>query len=160
MREDIRNEAVVVAMSGGVDSAAAAMILADQGAKVIGISMQVWDYRAGGSESRATCCAPADFDDAREVAAKFDFPYSVFDFDDSFEKSVINPFVNSYLEGKTPNPCLECNRKVKFRELRKRAASLGAAKVATGHYAQIKKLPSGALGLFTGRDRNLSLIHI
>ena len=152
---DLKDQSVVVAMSGGVDSAAAAMMLAEQGAKVIGISMQVWDYReGGGSESRATCCAPADFDDAREVATKFDFPYYVFDFEDSFEKSVIQPFVDSYLAGETPNPCLECNRKVKFRELRKRAASLGASRVATGHYAQIKRLSNGSLGLFTGRDKN------
>ena len=155
MVAELKDQSVVVAMSGGVDSAAAAMMLAEQGVNVIGISMQVWDYReGGGSESRATCCAPADFDDAREVASKFDFPYYVFDFEDSFKKSVIEPFVDSYLAGETPNPCLECNRRVKFRELRKRAASLGASRVATGHYAQIKELEDGTLGLFTGRDKN------
>lgn len=152
--ESLRDQPIVVAMSGGVDSAAAAVLLAEQGARVIGISMQVWDYRGGnGNASRATCCAPADFNDAREVAEKSDFPYYVFDFEDSFEESVISPFVQSYLEGKTPNPCLECNRKVKFRELRRRAASLGSEYVATGHYAQIKKLPNGRLGLFTGADQ-------
>ncbi len=153
--KNLSGQTVVVAMSGGVDSAAAAILLNKAGAKVVGVSMQVWDYRAGGGNaSRATCCSPADFNDAREVAEKADFPFYVFDFEDSFSESVINPFVKSYLEGKTPNPCLECNRKVKFRELRKRASGLGAEFVATGHYAQVKDLPSGEKGLFTGADQN------
>lgn len=146
-------EKVVVAMSGGVDSAAAALLLQEQGYDVVGISMQVWDYRrGGGNEKRATCCAPADFEDAREVSRRGEFPYYVFDFEESFEESVINPFVNSYLKGETPNPCVECNRKVKFKELRRRAAALGADYVATGHYAQIKPKSDGTLGLFTSKD--------
>ena len=146
-------ETVVVAMSGGVDSAATALLLQDLGHSVIGISMQVWDYREhGGNKNRATCCAPADFDDARVVAERYEFPFYVFDFEDSFEEKVIEPFVKSYLRGETPNPCLECNRKVKFRELRQRARTLGASVVATGHYAQIRTLADGSLGLFTGRD--------
>ncbi len=144
---------IVVAMSGGVDSSAAAIMLKEQGHSVIGISMQVWDYRKNnGNAKKATCCAPADFEDARDVASANDFPFYVFDFEESFYDSVISPFVKSYVEGYTPNPCLECNRKVKFRELRKRAKSLGANIVATGHYAQIKKLPDGSFGLFTGLD--------
>ena len=146
-------ERVIVAMSGGVDSCAAALILAEAGYDVVGISMQVWDYRKnGGNAKRATCCAPSDFDDAREIADARDFPYYVFDFEDSFHDSVIQPFVNSYLQGLTPNPCLDCNRKVKFRELRRRAASLGSDLVATGHYAQIRPLADGTLGLFTSVD--------
>jgi len=153
--ENMDGQTVVVAMSGGVDSAAAALMLHQAGARVVGISMQVWDYRAGGgNSSKATCCSPADFNDAREVADKCGFPFYVFDFEDSFSESVINPFVKSYLEGKTPNPCLECNRKVKFRELRRRAATLGADMVATGHYAQIKTLNNGEAALFTGADLN------
>lgn len=144
---------VVVAMSGGVDSSAAAVLLAEQGYDVVGVAMQVWDYRKnGGNAKRATCCAPGDFDDARHVAHIGDFPFYVFDFEDSFHEAVIAPFVKSYLGGSTPNPCVECNRKVKFKELRKRAKSLGAQKVATGHYAQIKTLPDGTLGLFTSKD--------
>jgi len=150
-----QGERIVVAMSGGVDSAAAALMLKKQGYDVIGISMQVWDYRNhGGNSKRATCCAPADFEDAREVSRQGDFPYYVFDFEDSFEESVITPFVNSYLKGETPNPCVECNRKVKFKELRRRASTLGAQKVATGHYAQIKPKADGSLGLFTSKDTN------
>jgi len=151
-RVDTR-ELVVCAMSGGVDSSAAALLLDEQGYRVVGISMQVWDYRKnGGASSRATCCSPADFEDARTVAASKGIPFYVFDFESSFKGAVIDPFVRSYLEGETPNPCLECNRKVKFKELRNRARALGAEKVATGHYAQILELPEGGYGLFTGAD--------
>ena len=148
-------KSAVVAMSGGVDSCASALMLIDQGYDVVGISMQVWDYRNNnGNAAKATCCAPADFDDARKVAEYYGFPYYVFDFEDSFEEAVIKPFVDSYVRGLTPNPCLECNRKVKFRELRRRAASLGFDVVATGHYAQIKQLDDLSLGLFTGKDQS------
>lgn len=144
---------VVVAMSGGVDSTAAACLLVEQGFEVIGISMQVWDYRKHATSCHAiTCCAPSDFDDAREVAAKIGFPYYVFDFEDSFYEKVINPFISTYLEGKTPNPCLNCNRYVKFSSLRARAKTLGASIVATGHYAQIIKKEDSSWGLFTGKD--------
>ncbi len=149
-------EKIVVAMSGGVDSCAAALMLSEQGYDVVGISMQVWDYRKnGGNASRATCCAPSDFDDARIIAEKADFPYYVFDFEDSFREAVISPFVNSYLKGVTPNPCLNCNRYVKFKELRGRAKALGANRVATGHYAQIKKKgkeEDSKLALYTSID--------
>lgn len=146
-------ERVVVAMSGGVDSCASALLLCEQGYSVIGVAMQVWDYRKnGGNATRATCCAPSDFDDAREIAFSKDFPFYVFDFEDSFYQSVIKPFVDSYVSGRTPNPCLDCNRKVKFRQLRDRAESFGANKVATGHYAQIKEKKDGSLGLFTSVD--------
>ena len=146
---------IVVAMSGGVDSAASALLLRDAGHPLVGIAMQVWDYRQnGGSSSRATCCAPADFEDARKVADFAEFPFYVFDFEESFRKAVISPFVDSYVNGFTPNPCLDCNRKVKFKMLRERAKSLGIDTIATGHYARIKELPSGELGLFTALDLN------
>ena len=148
-----QGETVVVAMSGGVDSCAAALMLAEAGYSIVGISMQVWDYRKNnGNAKKATCCAPADFQDARGVAAKKGFRFYVFDFEESFHEAVIAPFVASYLNGLTPNPCLECNRKVKFRELRKRALALGAKKVATGHYAQVKRLDEDNWGLFTALD--------
>lgn len=144
---------IVVAMSGGVDSCATALLLADAGRDILGVAMQVWDYRRnGGSASRATCCAPSDFDDAREIADTRGFPFYVFDFEDSFFKAVIRPFVDSYLAGKTPNPCLDCNRRVKFHELRERARAFEASHVATGHYARIREKGGGLLGLYTARD--------
>lgn len=144
---------VVVAMSGGVDSAAAALMLAEQGWFVVGVAMQVWDYsQHGGSHSRRSCCAPSDFNDARAVADKADFPFYVFDFEESFRENVVEPFISSYLKGYTPNPCLDCNRKVKFSALRRRAAAMGIPFVATGHYAQIKDKDDRTKGLFTSCD--------
>ena len=145
-------------MSGGVDSAAAALLLSQAGHPVVGVSMQVWDYRKntanhGVNAKKATCCAPADFNDAREVADKLGFPYYVYDFEGSFEKEVIAPFVDAYLNGETPNPCILCNQKVKFSVLRERAALLGAEYVATGHYAQILQRADGSKGLYTAADR-------
>lgn len=135
---------VVVAMSGGVDSSVAAYLLAQEGVSCLGISMQVWDYRNnGGACTRATCCAPDDFTDARKVAGKVGIPYYVFDFEKTFRKEVIDNFVETYKRGETPNPCVECNNKVKFRSLRDRATALGCSHVATGHYAQIKKDEKG-----------------
>lgn len=154
MDTSVTADRIVVAMSGGVDSCATALLLVEQGHSIMGVAMQVWDYRKnGGNATRATCCAPSDFDDAREIADSRGFPFYVFDFEDSFYDSVIQPFINSYLEGKTPNPCLDCNRKVKFAQLRARALALGATKVATGHYAQIRQKGDGSYGLYTSVDR-------
>lgn len=141
----MENKRIAVAMSGGVDSSVAAYILKNEGLDPLGISMQVWDYRNnGGSCSRATCCSPDDFTDARRVAGKINIPYYVFDFEKTFEREVISKFVRTYESGETPNPCVDCNSKVKFHELRQRASALGCAKVATGHYAQVKHTDSGS----------------
>ena len=135
---------IVVAMSGGVDSSVAALLMKEAGYDVVGISMQVWDYRQnGGCDSKATCCSPDDFTDARKVADVVGVPYYVFDFESSFREKVIDKFINTYKTGNTPNPCIDCNNNVKFAELRERALSLGCAGVATGHYAQIEKRDDG-----------------
>lgn len=134
----------VVAMSGGVDSSVAAFLLRRAGHDVVGVSMQVWDYRKnGGSATRATCCAPSDFLDARRVATAIGIPYYVFDFEETFGKEVISKFVRTYEAGLTPNPCVDCNNKVKFGELRKRTSSMSCKSIATGHYARLEKREDG-----------------
>ncbi len=146
------NDKIVVAMSGGVDSCVAALLLQQTGHDLVGISMQVWDYRQnGGCSTRATCCAPDDFTDARMVAAKIGVPYYVFDFEQTFKEKVIDNFIEKYKQGLTPNPCIDCNNKVKFRELRERANTFGCKAVATGHYAQIRESTNG-LQLIRGVD--------
>lgn len=145
---------VVVAMSGGVDSSVAAYLLAGQGYPLVGVSMQVWDYKKNSTEnSRATCCSPADFCDARMVASKLDIPFYVVDFEKTFEREVIGRFIETYQKGLTPNPCIDCNSKVKFRELRERAKSFGCSHVATGHYARVKRTDAG-FHLLRGKDRD------
>lgn len=145
---------VVVAMSGGVDSSVAAYLLVEQGYPLVGVSMQVWDYKKNSAEnSRATCCSPADFCDARMVASQFEIPFYVVDFERTFEREVIDRFVQTYQQGLTPNPCIDCNTKVKFRELRERASGFGCSHVATGHYARIRKSDAG-YHLLRGRDRS------
>jgi tRNA-uridine 2-sulfurtransferase len=149
---DSNGKRLVVAMSGGVDSSVAALLLKEQGYEPIGVSLQVWDYRRnGGCQSRAACCAPSDFSDARRVAAALDIPYYVFDFEEVFEAKVIAPFMKAYASGLTPNPCIDCNTRVKFGELRERAESLRAWGVATGHYASIECRPDG-FHLLRGSD--------
>ena len=131
---------VVVAMSGGVDSSAAAALLKEQGHEVIGITLRVWSYE--GKAQCGSCCSPEDIDDARAVAQALDIPFYVASAEDIFKERVVNPFVQSYLGGKTPIPCVACNRDVKFSFLLKRARALGA-KLATGHYARVQQGPSG-----------------
>lgn len=125
---------VVVAMSGGVDSSAAAAILKEQGHEVIGVTLRVWSYE--GAAKCGSCCSPEDIDDARGVANKLGIPFYVANVEDLFRNEVVNPFVQSYLNGQTPIPCVSCNQRVKFDFLLRRARSLGA-KLATGHYARI-----------------------
>ena len=127
---------VVVAMSGGVDSAVAAARCVDGGYDVIGISLRL--ARSG----EGSCCSLDDFLDARAVADHLGFPHYVFDFTDVFERRVVEPFVAEYLAGRTPNPCALCNQHVKFDLLWERARELGATRLATGHYARIATDPA------------------
>ncbi len=125
---------VLIGMSGGVDSSVAAYLLKKQGYDVIGVTMQIWD---GVSEESGTCCSLSAVEDARRVASKLGIPHYVFNFKKFFDKKVIQYFISEYLEGRTPNPCIACNKHIKFGELLKRANSMDIEYVSTGHYAQI-----------------------
>jgi len=125
---------VVVAMSGGVDSSAAAALLKEQGHEVIGLTLKVWSYES--TAQCGSCCSPDDIDDARAVAEALGLPFYVADVQERFQERVVHPFVRDYLGGRTPIPCVACNQDVKFGFLLQRARALGA-KLATGHYARI-----------------------
>lgn len=128
---------VVLGMSGGVDSAVAAYLLREQGYEVIGVTMQVWQDDNGFKEREGGCCSLSAVDDARMVADTLDIPFYVMNFKEVFKEKVIDYFMDEYIEGRTPNPCIACNRYIKFEELLERAEALGADYVATGHYAKI-----------------------
>lgn len=143
---------VIVAMSGGVDSSVAAAMLSEQGYDVIGIAMRLVSDTAAREGNRGGCCSYEDFEDARRVAERMNFPFYVIDLRDEFAANVINPFVSEYLDGRTPNPCLMCNRDIKFDRLWLRANALGADYVATGHYARIGRDGGGAFHLRKAAD--------
>ena len=129
---------VVVGMSGGVDSSVAAWLLKEQGYDVIGVTMQIWqDEENTVQEENGGCCGLSAVDDARRVAAAIGIPYYVMNFKDEFQKSVIEYFTKEYLAGRTPNPCIACNRYVKWEALLQRSLAIGADYIATGHYARI-----------------------
>ncbi|MDH3539658.1 MAG: tRNA 2-thiouridine(34) synthase MnmA [Acidimicrobiia bacterium] len=150
---------VVVAMSGGVDSSVAAALMAEAGHDVIGVTLKQWED-GDGNLPTAGCCTVGDAEDARRVAAQLDIPYYVLDYVDEFRAAVVEPFGNSYLAGQTPNPCVECNRTVRFQALLERTAELGAEVLATGHYARVVQDPDGyALrrGVDPGKDQSYVL---
>jgi len=139
---------IVVAMSGGVDSSVAAALLVEQGYDVVGISLRLAEERPGRSSG---CCSLEDFQDAARVADSLGVPHYVFDMREAFAREVISPFVEEYLAGRTPSPCILCNRSIKFSALRRRAAELGADWVATGHYAR-RDHDGGCFRLLRGKD--------
>ncbi len=126
-------------MSGGVDSSVAAYLLKEQGYDVIGVTMQIWQEDTEYEEREGGCCSLSAVDDARRVANKIGIPFYVLNFRESFKKNVIDYFIDEYMEGKTPNPCIVCNKYLKFDELLKKAQGIGADYIATGHYAKIEK---------------------
>lgn len=137
-------EKVVVGMSGGVDSSVAAYLLKKSGYDVIGVTMQIWqDEEEYVQQENGGCCGLSAVDDARRVAQMLDIPYYVMNFKKEFKKEVMDYFTDEYLNGRTPNPCIACNRYVKWEALLKRSLDIGADYIATGHYAQVAKLPNG-----------------
>lgn len=145
-------ERVIVAMSGGVDSSVAAARLVRGGFEVVGVTLHLWDYPDDGG-IRGRCCAPEDVHDARRVADQLGFPHYAFDRRQLFLKEVVEPFVDAYLEGQTPSPCVRCNRGVKLNELVHLADRLGAVRVATGHYARLEN-DGKSTYLLRGRDHD------
>ena len=135
-----RHGKVLVAMSGGIDSTVTALMLKDQGYEVIGITMKTWDYAgSGGGKKETGCCNLDSFNDARAAAVDHGFPHFILDIRDEFGDFVIRNFVDEYMAGRTPNPCVICNTHIKWRALLKRADALDCAYIATGHYARVRE---------------------
>lgn len=161
---------VVVGMSGGVDSSVAAYLLKEQGYEVIGITMRLWQEEAGrGTGSAGTPentaqgaqCGASAAEEAARVAGVLGIPHYVLPFEKEFKRCVVDYFVDAYLQGRTPNPCIACNRYVKWEALLQRAMELGAELIATGHYARIDRLPSGRFAIrnsvTAGKDQTYAL---
>lgn len=146
---DIR---VVVAMSGGVDSSVAAALLKEQGYDVVGMMMRLWSEETTGGRVYNRCCTPDQMADARRIADKLDIPFYVLDTKDVFRNTIVEFFIDQHRQGVTPNPCMECNRHIRFDWLQKHALALDAEYLATGHYAQIDQGADGRYRLKKGVD--------
>lgn len=143
---------VLVAMSGGIDSSVAAIMLHEQGYEVVGLTMKTWSYaNSGGSKRETGCCSLDSINDARNVAVELGFPHLILDIREEFGDYVIDHFTSSYLAGRTPNPCVMCNTHIKWDALLRRADKLGCAYIATGHYAKVRQ-SNGRYVVAKGKD--------
>ncbi|KAJ51849.1 tRNA-specific 2-thiouridylase [Clostridium tetanomorphum] len=143
---------VVLGMSGGVDSSVAAYLLLKEGYEVIGVTMQIWQNDEEYEEKEGGCCSLSSVNDARRVAYKLGIPFYVMNFKDKFKEKVITNFIDEYIKGNTPNPCISCNKYIKFDSFLKKALKLGADYIATGHYAKIEKNNEGRFIVKKGVD--------
>lgn len=140
-------------MSGGVDSAVSALLLREQGYDVTGVNLRLIDSAETCDPSRKACCTPEDARDAQSVGMMLGIPFYMLKMEEAFEREVISPFIDDYRSGRTPNPCVLCNTRIKFGILFERAKKLGFDFIATGHYAKVVHLPDGRLAIGAGRDR-------
>lgn len=165
MEVNLEKKKVVVGMSGGVDSSVAAYLLKEAGYEVIGVTMQIWqDEDTARQEESGGCCGLSAVDDARRVANALGIPYYVMNFKNEFKDAVIDYFADEYLKGNTPNPCIACNRYVKWESLLKRSLDIGADYIATGHYARVIKLENGRYALkksaTSAKDQTYALYNL
>src|SRR6188472_397985 len=151
---------VLMAMSGGIDSSVTALMLHEEGYEVIGITMKTWDYAsAGGSKKETGCCSLDSINDARAIAVQKGFPHYIIDIREEFGNHVIDNFVDEYLAGRTPNPCVMCNTHIKWEALLKRADMLDCEFIATGHYANIRE-EAGRKVIYKGIDQTKDQTYV
>jgi tRNA-specific 2-thiouridylase len=157
-----RSTLIVAALSGGVDSATAAALLVERGERVVGMTMRLYDAR-GTTAASGRCCGPRDIEDARAVCAHLGIPHYVVDLSNEFAETVIDDFVEAYLDGETPNPCVKCNQHIKFTPLLARARAIGGDRLVTGHYARIldtRDGPALCRGIDAGKDQSYFLFSM